>query len=72
MSAVSGLLPRCGETVLVSPSAGAHITSTYWMRVADIRPSNQPGWIYLYGEPVESPAKAHTLFVRIEGLVIRR
>jgi hypothetical protein len=72
MSAVCGLLPRVGETVLVSPSAGPHIGGTHWLQVNAVRSSNEPGWIYLDGTCLDSPAQERTFFVRIEGLVIRR
>lgn len=80
MGAISGVLPRPGESVLVSPSAGPHIAAKYWFRVDAVRPSNEPGWVYLDGVALDAPSdtadpdrpREHSLFVRIAGLVIRR
>lgn len=77
MSAICGLLPRAGETVLIGPSAGPHFSSNWWFRVNTVRPSHELGWVYLDGvdlSPTGTPAPTpeRTLFVRITGLVIRR
>lgn len=79
MGAISGVLPRPGESVLVSPSAGPHIAGNYWFRVDAVRPSSEPGWVYLDGvrlDGLDGPDgdqdREHSLFVRVAGLVIRR
>ncbi|MGA8115639.1 MAG: hypothetical protein WCA46_18415 [Actinocatenispora sp.] len=73
MSAICGVVPRVGETVLVGPSAGPHFETNYWLEVTAVRPSGQQGWIYLHGTDHRSDKPVErTLFVRIEGLVIRR
>lgn len=71
--AASGFLPQVGDTVLVSPSAGPHFTDSSWLQVTNVRTSNEPGWIYIDGrDPRTAGSSAHTLFVRVAGLVIRR
>ena len=73
MSAVCGVLPRAGETVLVGPSAGPHFSANYWFRVTGVRSSSESGWVYLDGfDPLADDTTERSLFVRIEGLVIRR
>ncbi|WP_203657772.1 hypothetical protein [Actinocatenispora rupis] len=73
MSAVCGELPRAGETVLIGPSAGPHFAHSYWFRVSAVRPSGESGWVYLDGiDPLTDDSIERSLFVRIEGLVIRR
>jgi|GEM_PF-4584987 len=74
MSAVCGVLPRAGETVLVGPSAGPHFNTSYWFRVSAVRPSSESGWVYLDGfDPlIDDDGAERSLFVRVEGLVIRR
>ncbi len=73
MSAICGVLPRAGETVLIGPSAGPHFADNYWFRVSAVRASGERGWIYLDGwDPLSDDHTERSLFVRIEGLVIRR
>jgi hypothetical protein len=71
--AVSGFLPRVGDTVLVGPSAGPHFTDNSWLQVTNVRTSTEPGWIYIDGRDARAGEScARTLFVRVAGLVIRR
>jgi hypothetical protein len=76
MSAICGVVPRAGESVLVGPSAGPNFPANYWFRVSAVSLSGEPGWIYLDGVDLDTPdPQPHhhrRLFVRIAGLVIRR
>lgn len=74
-AALSGLLPRAGDAVLIGPSAGPDFTEPRWLLVSEVRPSNEPGWVYLHGQDDDADAQLgaeRTVFVRVEGLVIRR
>lgn len=73
-SSISGVYPRCGDLAWLSRAATAlYAEDPTWFRVIAVRPSTQPGWVYLHGwEADEERRIERSVFVRVEGLVIRR
>ncbi len=71
---VSGVYPRGGDLAWLSRAATAlYAEEPTWFRVIAIRPSSEPGWVYLHGwEADEDRRIERSVFVRVEGLVIRR
>lgn len=68
-----GVLPRVGDLAWLTKSASPLYTDPAWFRVLDVQSSSLPGWVYLHGYEAEEQHRVmRAVFVRVEGLVVRR
>lgn len=73
--AVSGIVPAVGDLVWLDPRVCANVDPPMWFRVIEVRPSSQPGWVYLGGWQVFEPyghGPETMMFVPVTRLVVHR